>query len=266
MKKGLSIIFVFFMVFSSFTAQEKDVFTLNWAADGLMIGSCLAVNTTAFLLEDKIQEEVPDLLSVDSINSFDRWSAFPYSKPADISSDILQYVSFLLPAVLFTTDTDQWITIGVMYAEASLLSFGLKNMGKSLVNRYRPYNYFPGAPEQEDNDFVKSHPSGHTTMAFTGAAFASYTFSQYFPDSPWKIPVIAGSYVLAGTTAALRIKSGSHFFSDVLSGAVIGTLSGFLIPYIHKAEKKINEALSKNSDIEYSFALNPSYCSFSLKF
>ncbi|MBP7479683.1 MAG: phosphatase PAP2 family protein [Spirochaetaceae bacterium] len=266
MKKIISIIVFVSCVFTQAAGQEKDVFKIDWVTDGIIIGSVITVNTAGFLLEDKTSQEMPGLLSVDTINTFDRWSAFPYSKAADVTSDIFQYASFLLPAVLFTTGMDQWITIGVMYAEASLLSFGLKNMGKSMINRYRPYNYFPGAPEQEDNDFVKSHPSGHTTMAFTGAAFASYTFSQYFPDSPWKIPVIAGSYVFAGTTAALRIKSGSHFFSDVLSGAVIGTLSGFLIPYIHKAEKTINEALSKNSEIEYSFALNPSYCSFSLKF
>lgn len=266
MKKIIQIICLAVCLISTMNAQEIDVFELDWTTDGILLGSAAAVNAAGFLLEDKTLYEIPGQLSVSTINSFDRWSAFPYSKPADISSDILQYVSFLLPAVLFTTDTDQWITIGVMYAEASLLSFGLKNMGKSLVNRYRPYNYFAGALQQEDNDFQKSFPSGHTAMAFTGAAFASYTFSQYFPDSPWKIPVIAGSYVFAGTTAALRITSGSHFFSDVLTGAVIGSLSGFLVPYLHKTEKKINDSLSKNSEIEYKIAVNPSYCSLSLHF
>lgn len=266
MKKNISIMCMLVCLINSISAQEKDVFTLDWTTDSILLGSAAAVNAAGFLLEDKTLSEMPGLLSVDTINTFDRWSAFPYSKPLDITSDILQYASFLLPAVLFTTDMDQWITIGVMYAESALLSYGLKNFGKAAVTRYRPYNYFTGAPVTEDNDFQKSFPSGHTTMAFTGAAFASYTFSQYFPDSKWKIPIIAGSYVFAGTTAALRITGGNHFFSDVLAGAVIGTLSGFLIPYLHKTEKNINESLSKNSSIEYKFALNPSYCSLSLHF
>ncbi len=259
MKKGITL-FLLLLIVSSLLAQDKK-FALDWTTDGILIGSGILVNTASFLLEDKTVYAQPYTLSYNAINTFDRWSAFPYSKPADISSDVLQYVSFLLPAVLFSTDKEQWLTIGVMYAEAAVLSFGLKNTGKALINRYRPYNYFEGAPVVEDNDFIKSYPSGHTTMAFTGAAFASYTFSQYFPDSPWKIPVIAGSYVFAGTTAALRIASGNHFFSDVLSGALIGSLSGFLVPYLHKVENSINKSLSDLGSKEYRIAINPDYCS-----
>lgn len=265
MKREICVLSLLLLMMLKVSA-EQDVFKLDWVTDGLIAGNIAAVNGAGFLMEDKEIAVKPGLLSVEEINSFDRWSAFSYSKPIDITSDILQYTSFLLPAVLFTTDKDQWLTVGVMYAESALLSYGLKNLGKALVTRYRPYNYFEGAPVHEDNDFLKSFPSGHTTMAFTGASFASYTFSQYFPDSPWKIPVIAGSYVLAGATAALRIASGNHFFSDVLAGAVIGSLSGWIIPYVHRVEKKINKSLSNNSSIEYKFAINSSYCSLLMQF
>ena len=58
-------------------------------------------------------------------------------------------------------------------------------------------------------------------------------FCQYFPDSPWKIPVISASYLLAATTAGLRLASGNHFFTDVLCGAVVGSAIGYLVPYVN---------------------------------
>ena len=102
--------------------------------------------------------------------------------------------------------------------------------------------------DREDGDFANSFSSGHATMAFAGATFASYTFSKYFPDSSLKIPVIAGSYSIAVLTAALRMKSGNHFLTDVLTGAVIGSATGFLVPWMHTFNTKndLNLGLTGN--------------------
>ena len=70
-------------------------------------------------------------------------------------------------------------------------------------------------------------------MAFASAGFVSYVFSRYYPDSKWKAPIIAASYSLAATTAVLRIMSGNHFMTDVLAGALLGTLWGIGIPMLH---------------------------------
>ena len=53
-----------------------------------------------------------------------------------------------------------------------------------------------------------------------------------YPDSKWRVPVTVAAYALAGTTASLRIASGSHFSSDVLAGALIGSFSGFIVPFV----------------------------------
>jgi undecaprenyl-diphosphatase len=45
------------------------------------------------------------------------------------------------------------------------------------------------------------------------------------------------SYALALATAALRVGSGNHFLSDVVAGALIGTVSGIVIPLIFAREK-----------------------------
>jgi undecaprenyl-diphosphatase len=62
----------------------------------------------------------------------------------------------------------------------------------------------------------------------------STTFAAEYPGSKWKIPVIAGSYTLAAGIAALRIASGNHFITDVLAGAAIGSLYGWLVPFLHQ--------------------------------
>ena len=70
-------------------------------------------------------------------------------------------------------------------------------------------------------------------MAFAAASFATTTYFAYHPESPWKWAVAGSSFALAGTTALLRVASGNHFPSDVLSGAAIGSLIGWLVPSLH---------------------------------
>lgn len=162
----------------------------------------------------------------------------PYSQGLDNAGTAAQLVTMAAPAVLAAADTRDWLTVGVMYAQSVMLTCGLKNTFKGLVDRNRPYMYFddPSGEGIESGDRLNSFPSGHTAYAVNGAVFASGVFSRCFPDSPWKTPVIAGSMCMAVTTAVLRVESGNHFLSDVLAGAAIGGLSGFLIPWLHEVE------------------------------
>lgn len=238
-------------------AEEQSPFELSLGKDSLFLTSSFALNTTVFFLEKNQAKIEPSLQNLSQINLFDRWAAQAYSKPLDITGDIFQYTSILLPAILLTTDNSQWFRIGLMYFETMTFAYGFKNLGKLLVNRYRPYMYFENFPENQDQDFRKSFPSGHTSLSFAGASFLSYVYSAYFPESKWKIPIIAGSYVLATSTAILRIASGNHFPTDVLTGALIGSLCGIGIPFFHKAETKISSSLPKNMQLY----LNPQHIS-----
>lgn len=188
-----------------------------------------------------------------NVNKFDQLFMQPYSKTLDRTGDVLTATTMLAPLVLLSTPKKEWLTEGVMYAEACLFSFGCEEIGKLCVDRVRPYMYFDGYPqdEVEDGDYLNAWPSAHTTMAFTSAAFTTYVFAKYYPDSPWRFAVAGGVYSLAAATAALRMASGNHFATDVLSGVAIGTLSGLVIPYLHTlAAKKMPE--SENVQIQAS--------------
>jgi undecaprenyl-diphosphatase len=215
-------------------------YRLRWEVDAPAGSVCASVFAAGLLLDGN--EAVPPWNGVpfdeSRVNAFDRWAMQPYSNGLDDAGTAAQLLTMATPAILAASDTGDWMTVGVMYAQSVMLMCGLKNTFKGLVDRNRPYMYFddPSNEGIESGDRLNSFPSGHAAYAFNGAVFTSRVFTRCFPDSPWKTPVIAGSIGLAVTTAVLRMESGNHFLSDVLAGAAIGGLSGFLIPWLHEVD------------------------------
>jgi undecaprenyl-diphosphatase len=222
------------------TSEEAaPPYRLDPTIDGILLGAAIGLDLVDLYL-DKVAKVKPlefdaSALDLSKVNSFDRLIMNPYSKEFDYVGTGLEIVTLLTPALLLATPDEEWLTIGAMYAETLLMAYGLKELGKICVNRPRPFMYFADYPQEkvDDGDWNASFPSGHTTLAFAGAAFTTYVFCTYLPDSNMKIPVIASSYVLALGTAACRLASGNHFLSDVIVGAALGTLSGLLVPWVH---------------------------------
>jgi membrane-associated phospholipid phosphatase len=168
------------------------------------------------------------------INPVDLGTMFPYSFQTDIASSVLQYSAAAIPLIMSASsgNMQKTITDSMVYAESLALAYGSKNILKYLFPRYRPYVYEGGAPGITQSEDDESFPSGHSTMAFTAAAFAIYLYTQSLPGSANEWPFLVADYGLASLTAAYRVLSGMHFLTDVLAGAVIGTFCGFIIPSI----------------------------------
>ncbi len=172
-------------------------------------------------------------LDKSSVNSFDRFFMTEYSSTQDTAATVLDITLAATPLLTAFSGEKRLGTTAVMYAETFALAWGAKELLKYAVNRERPYLYFNNPPDDRKDDWEKSFPSGHTTLAFASAAFTAYTFNRYNPESRWRLPVTLGVYTLAAATAVLRVTSGSHFVTDVLAGAALGTLIGFAVPYLH---------------------------------
>lgn len=75
-----------------------------------------------------------------------------------------------------------------------------------------------------------SFPSGHATEAFTVASVIS---TQY--PSTWVRVVSYGSAALVGYA---RIHHQAHFFSDVVAGATLGTVTGMAVVHRNEEERR----------------------------
>lgn len=233
-----------------------EVFALSPVRDSLLLGTGFLLSGGDLILDNALKvnrrEYKGETYDKDDVNALDRKFMNSYSKNLDRAGDLLLVASMTTPVVLAATSKEEWLTCGVMYAETLLIANGIKEITKLCVNRARPYMYYDSEtfPEDDidDGDWANSFPSGHCTMAFAGATFTSYTFCKYFPDSAWRSPVIAGSYAMACGTVALRLASGNHFMTDVLTGAAIGSAVGFLVPWLHTFNEKNDLNVSLRAD------------------
>lgn len=178
-----------------------------------------------------------DVMDINEVNAFDRPFMNPYSKSLDYAGTGFEIGSVLTPCFLInkTPVQDYW-KIGVEYAQTMLLAYGAKEIAKLCVERYRPYMYFEGAPQDkiDDGDYKKSFFSGHTTLSFAAAGFTTYQALVYYPNDYWyKWVAIGTSYALCTTTAILRLASGNHFMTDVLCGALVGSAIGYFVPWVN---------------------------------
>ncbi len=100
--------------------------------------------------------------------------------------------------------------------EALLISMAITFVGKAAFRRERP----------DGGNF--SFPSGHTTAAFSTAAVLTVFYG-------WKgaLP----SYAVATVVALNRLDDKSHFLTDVVMGAVIGTVVGVGAARFQKKDK-----------------------------
>ena len=109
----------------------------------------------------------------------------------------------------------------MVYATSYLFMYGAVQITKKATSVVRPRGW-------HDDSF----PSGHTSVAFTGAHLL---FKEYRHISPW---IGVGGYAIATATGVIRVMNRAHWVSDVVTGAGVGILSaeiGYLmLPVWHR--------------------------------
>jgi membrane-associated phospholipid phosphatase len=123
----------------------------------------------------------------------------------------------------------------LVVVEATALAVALNGVVKLVVARQRPYVHFRDSSlAPPDADANLSFYSGHTNLAFA-VAVASGTVASM---RGYRLaPVVwATSLPWAAVTGYLRIAADRHYLTDVLTGALIGSAVGFLVPFVfHRA-------------------------------
>ena len=100
---------------------------------------------------------------------------------------------------------------------------------KHTVKRKRPSSYYQ--TRDEGDDTYKSFFSGHTSQAFAIGTSTAIMLSRSYPDK--KFLIWGSAITLATTTGYLRIAADKHYMTDVLSGALAGSIIGFLVQKKH---------------------------------
>lgn len=128
----------------------------------------------------------------------------------------------LAVAMLFWRPTRK---AGVLAGCALLFSLLFTNLGlKLLLTRPRPYTVVEGLIPLLTSGDPNSFPSGHTSAAFA----AGLVWARALPKA-WMRRTAVIQAVLMGLS---RLYVGVHYPSDVVSGAVVGTVCALLALWI----------------------------------
>lgn len=172
---------------------------------------------------------------------------------ASTISDVLVSTLVLAPILVDATlvaglgrgDPELMGRMLLMNLQAHAVAQGLTMLFKHAVGRERPVargcREDPSRREEDPRCQGSSDPdiapvsftSGHASLAFTSAALMCLQHTRlglYGPEGG--AVMCATGIALATTVGLLRIASDNHYASDVIAGAVIGVLAGWLVPWL----------------------------------
>jgi len=235
------IIFIFLITLNLLSNENRNNWNIDYKTD-------IGITTISFLigiLPSKLVTQAPSYmkeqkLDKNEINSFDSVSLKNYSPQSAKISDYLIIGMPLLSLGIngFNNSKSNFLNETVIFIETLAVSTALNTIVKFAVNRPRPYIYSNKASQEEKNkrDAYLSFYSGHSSFAFTTAVSFSSIMSHRYKKLWQKYIIWGTSLSLASTVAYLRVKAGKHFPSDVITGALIGSSIGWLIPHLHEKE------------------------------
>jgi membrane-associated phospholipid phosphatase len=172
---------------------------------------------------------------------------------ARIAGDVLMWIDFGFPLVidaLFVAGIgdNSWDTalqMGLISAEAYIVSLVVWRVTSLLARRERPVTHdcqFPVAGSMRNPSMAEcantqptqSFVSNTAVNAFTGAGLTclQHTSMSMFGDEGADATACVGALTVASVAGLLRVMSNLEYLTDVVGGAVIGLLSGWLLPYL----------------------------------
>lgn len=242
-------VFFFCVFLSALSSAQAFSFPYRLGRyDWVVMGTSLSTVALARWSPEYRSSLTPDellVLNPEDIPEFDRGAIRFWDEGLGRSSTWTRNLLIAAPLVILAgeglkREWDHAMIYGVMYLETALLTKGLTDLTKVLAGRKRPYLYNNSIPFSErvewlgSSDAEDSFFSGHTAISFASAVFLSRTYTEINGVDRASWFIWGGSLALASYTGYLRYKSGNHFPSDILAGALLGSAVGYLIPQIHR--------------------------------
>lgn len=239
-----SLFLLFFCLATLLTTLSAQNFRPYDASKGptaelLTLGGTITIGS--MYLDSKVKPLTLEQIAAqttDGIWGIDRYSLRNYSLPADEWTDKLLVAAFAAPffTLLSKQGRDNFGDVSLIVLEGALLNSALVNLSKTLVRRSRPYTYNPDVPidtkQQKSSrySFFSGHAATSAYFAFTGAKL----YHDLYPNSNARPYVWAIAAAIPTLVSYGRMKGGRHFFTDVLTGFLVGSSIALLVPELNK--------------------------------
>lgn len=237
--------------------ETKAKFTADPVGDGatLVLGLTFGILSGEILSTGEIQpQQISAKFSTSQLLGIDRGAIHQtLDSHADRNSNFGLYAAALFAVA--DSVADIWregktaaLVDAVMYGEAASITAGLTNVAKIAFRRPRPVAYIarnqyiakggdPATYDNTDTDSALSFFSAHTAQVSALTAAATYIAFKRAPKGsvrPW-ITLGAGA-LLTAFVGYERVRSGQHFPTDVIAGALVGTGTGALVVHLHRED------------------------------
>jgi len=240
MKKIFFVILVILVFVGNVKAESP--YKINLVTDLSVLAGGVGLLGVGFYSENNIEPysavDISELQN--NVNRVDNIATKQWSVPLQDASNYLLYTSFVLPGSLMFSDKIRSASkdILILYLESYLYSISLNKIVKGIVKRDRPYLYNDN-PDisielKEEIDARRSFYSGHTNLAFTASMLTAKIYSDFYPNSKYSGLIWGGAMLFGSAMGYCRVGGGMHYPTDVIAGAVIGGVIGYLVPEIHK--------------------------------
>jgi membrane-associated phospholipid phosphatase len=235
------------------TPPTRIRFVAEPVSDGAILSLSIGVGAIsgAVLGTGEIVPQQPQ--SVDRLLRIDRGAVTTTpSRTWDRVSDLGPISAFGFAAIdsvlsRFRHGPDAGVADAFIYAESIAVTWGMTNLAKIAFRRPRPSAYREqqqlydqygkeAAPDITDTNSALSFYSGHTAFTATVGATATYLAFARAPHSPRPWITLGVSAAMTTLTAVGRVRSGEHFPTDVIAGAMVGAGIGILVPHLHRSD------------------------------
>jgi membrane-associated phospholipid phosphatase len=211
---------------------DAPIYAIHPAVDvPVLAASALVAGIPSLLASEIIDKSCP--CDPSTVNRFDRGAIGNKDDVASVASDVTVTVAMAAPLaleLLAVRGKQALVTDLVVYAEVLLVNAALTEIAKYTVQRPLPRTYAGDPNLVGSAGGYRSFYSGHTSSTFAALSFGAFTLGRRTGERVWPWLVVAG---VGASVAVERVAAGRHFPTDVIAGAVMGTLVGVGVPWLH---------------------------------
>ena len=179
------------------------------------------------------------------VSALDCVATTRFSATANTASDMIFVAALALPVAfeLGRGFDDESPRRGIAYGGALGVTALTAAVFKIAFQRDRPYTYntdpavvaYTAHARGRDHSFF----SGHTSLVYAALTSGAVLYNPTSHSERARLGLWVSAGALGGATGVLRIRAGQHFPSDVLTGALVGTVFGAGITYALAPERDL---------------------------